>query len=159
MNVLDAVDAASLRKDIPNFRPGDELKVHVKVIEGNKSRVQVFQGLVISRRGSGVRETFTVRKISYGVGVERVFPVHAPVIEKIELVRKGEVRRAKLYYLRDLRGKAAKIRERRGGEDLESIYSETPAVEETPVVAQVAEEVAPQVEEVEAQETSEKPQA
>ena len=159
MNVLDAVDAASLRKDIPNFRPGDELKVHVKVIEGNMSRVQVFQGLVISRRGSGVRETFTVRKISYGVGVERVFPVHAPVIEKIELVRKGEVRRAKLYYLRDLRGKAAKIRERRGGEDLESIYSETPAVEETPVVTQVAEEIAPQVEEVEAQETSEKPQA
>ena len=161
MNVLDTVDAASLRKDIPNFRPGDELKVHVKVIEGNKSRVQVFQGLVISRRGSGVRETFTVRKISYGVGVERVFPVHAPVIEKIELVRKGEVRRAKLYYLRDLRGKAAKIRERRGGEDLESIYAETPAVEETPVVTQVAEEIAPEVQEVEAeaQETSEKPQA
>jgi ribosomal protein L19 len=125
MNVLDAVDAASLRKDIPNFRPGDELKVHVRVIEGNKSRIQVFQGLVISRKGSGIRETFTVRKISYGVGVERVFPVHAPVIEKIELVRKGEVRRSKLYYLRDLRGKAAKIRERRGGQDLETIYSES----------------------------------
>jgi len=107
MNVLDAVDAASLRKDLPNFRPGDELKVHVRVIEGNKSRIQVFQGLVIARQGSGIRETFTVRKISYGVGVERIFPVHAPVIEKIELVRKGEVRRAKLYYLRDLRGKAA----------------------------------------------------
>jgi large subunit ribosomal protein L19 len=141
MNVLDAVDAASLRKDIPNFRPGDELKVHVRVIEGNKSRVQIFQGLVIARRGSGIRETFTVRKISYGVGVERVFPVHAPVIEKIELVRKGEVRRSKLYYLRDLRGKAAKIRERRGGEDLETIYAEAPAaaekvesVVETPVV-------------------------
>ena len=128
MNVLDAIDAASLRKDIPNFRPGDELKVHVRVIEGNKSRVQVFQGLVIARRGSGIRETFTVRKISYGVGVERVFPVHAPVIEKIELVRKGEVRRSKLYYLRDLRGKAAKIRERRGGEDLETIYSDTSTV-------------------------------
>ena len=125
MNVLDAVDAASLRKDIPNFRPGDELKVHVRVIEGNKSRIQVFQGLVISRKGSGIRETFTVRKISYGVGVERVFPVHAPVIEKIELVRKGEVRRSKLYYLRDLRGKAAKIRERRGGQDLETIYSDS----------------------------------
>ena len=125
MNVLDAVDAASLRKDIPNFRPGDELKVHVRVIEGNKSRVQVFQGLVIARRGSGVRETFTIRKISYGVGVERIFPVHAPVIEKIELVRKGDVRRAKLYYLRDLRGKAAKIRERRGTEDLETIYSDS----------------------------------
>jgi len=130
MNVLDAVDAASLRKDIPNFRPGDELKVHVRVIEGNKSRVQIFQGLVIARRGSGIRETFTVRKISYGVGVERVFPVHAPVIEKIELVRKGEVRRSKLYYLRDLRGKAAKIRERRGGEDLETIYAEAPAAVE-----------------------------
>ena len=130
MNVLDAVDAASLRKDIPNFRPGDELKVHVRVIEGNKSSVQIFQGLVIARRGSGIRETFTVRKISYGVGVERVFPVHAPVIEKIELVRKGEVRRSKLYYLRDLRGKAAKIRERRGGEDLETIYAEAPAAVE-----------------------------
>ncbi|MEN9304889.1 MAG: hypothetical protein RLY76_157, partial [Actinomycetota bacterium] len=106
MNVLDAVDAVTLRKDLPTFRPGDELKVHVRVIEGNKSRIQVFQGLVIARQGSGARETFTIRKISYGVGVERIFPVHAPVIEKIELVRKGEVRRAKLYYLRELRGKA-----------------------------------------------------
>ena len=95
MNVLDAVDAASLRKDIPVFRSGDELKVHVRVIEGNKSRIQVFQGVVIARQGSGVRETFTIRKISYGVGVERIFPVHGPVIEKIEVVRKGEVRRAK----------------------------------------------------------------
>jgi large subunit ribosomal protein L19 len=137
MNVLDAVDAASLRKDIPNFRPGDELKVHVRVIEGNKSRIQVFQGLVISRKGSGIRETFTVRKISYGVGVERVFPVHAPVIEKIELVRKGEVRRSKLYYLRDLRGKAAKIRERRGGADLETIYSDSAATEATPAEIEV----------------------
>ena len=140
MNVLDAVDAASLRKDLPNFRPGDELKVHVRVIEGNKSRIQVFQGLVIARQGSGIRETFTVRKISYGVGVERIFPVHAPVIEKIELVRKGEVRRAKLYYLRDLRGKAAKIRERRGADDLETLYAVAPAVvaEEAaaPVVAE-----------------------
>jgi large subunit ribosomal protein L19 len=142
MNVLDAVDAASIRKDLPNFRPGDELKVHVRVIEGNKSRIQVFQGLVIARQGSGIRETFTVRKISYGVGVERIFPVHAPVIEKIELVRKGEVRRAKLYYLRDLRGKAAKIRERRGADDLETVYSAAPIeveevtaalIEETPV--------------------------
>ena len=139
MNVLDAVDAASLRKDLPNFRPGDELKVHVRVIEGNKSRIQVFQGLVIARQGSGIRETFTIRKISYGVGVERIFPVHAPVIEKIELVRKGEVRRAKLYYLRDLRGKAAKIRERRGADDLETIYASAPAaVEEAP--ASVVEE-------------------
>ena len=115
MNILDAVDAASLRKDIPQFRAGDELKIHVRVIEGSKSRLQVFQGVVIRRQGDGVRETFTIRKVSYGVGVERTFPVHTPVIEKIELVKKGEVRRAKLYYLRDLRGKAAKIREKRDG--------------------------------------------
>ena len=144
MNVLDAVDAVSLRKDLPNFRPGDELKVHVRVIEGNKSRIQVFQGLVIARQGSGVRETFTIRKISYGVGVERIFPVHAPVIEKIELVRRGEVRRAKLYYLRDLRGKAAKIRERRSADDLETVYAapvvETPVVE-TPAAPEVVAEV------------------
>ena len=146
MNVLDAVDAASLRKDLPNFRPGDELKVHVRVIEGNKSRIQVFQGLVIARQGSGIRETFTVRKISYGVGVERIFPVHAPVIEKIELVRKGEVRRAKLYYLRDLRGKAAKIRERRGADDLETLYAAAPAVVAEEVTAPVVAE-SPAVEE------------
>jgi ribosomal protein L19 len=115
MNILDAVDAKSLRKDIPQFRAGDELKIHVRVIEGSKSRVQVFQGIVIRRQGDGVRETFTIRKVSYGVGVERTFPVHTPVIEKIELVKKGDVRRAKLYYLRDLRGKAAKIREKRDG--------------------------------------------
>jgi large subunit ribosomal protein L19 len=115
MNVLDAVDAASLRKDIPQFRAGDELKIHVRVVEGSKSRIQVFQGIVMRRQGDGVRETFTIRKVSYGVGVERTFPVHTPVIEKIELVKKGDVRRAKLYYLRDLRGKAAKIREKRDG--------------------------------------------
>jgi ribosomal protein L19 len=115
MNILDAVDAKSLRHDIPQFRAGDELKVHVRVIEGSKSRIQVFQGIVIRRQGDGVRETFTIRKVSYGVGVERTFPVHTPVIEKIELVKKGDVRRAKLYYLRDLRGKAAKIREKRDG--------------------------------------------
>jgi ribosomal protein L19 len=115
MNILDVVDAASLRKDIPQFRAGDELKIHVRVIEGSKSRLQVFQGIVIGRQGDGVRETFTIRKVSYGVGVERTFPVHTPVIEKIELVKKGDVRRAKLYYLRDLRGKAAKIREKRDG--------------------------------------------
>ena len=146
MNVLDALDAASLRKDLPNFRPGDELKVHVRVIEGSKSRIQIFQGLVIARQGSGVRETFTVRKISYGVGVERIFPVHAPVIEKIEVVRKGEVRRAKLFYLRDLRGKAAKIRERRGADDLEVLYSTSstnPVVEVAPV-AEVVEVDAPE---------------
>ncbi len=113
MNTLDFVDAASMRTDIPAFRPGDTLKVHVRVIEGNKSRVQVFQGVVIRRQGDGVRETFTVRKVSYSVGVERTFPVHTPVIEKIEVVTRGDVRRAKLYYLRDLRGKKAKIKEKR----------------------------------------------
>lgn len=113
MHTLDSVDAASLRSDLPQFRPGDELKVHVRVIEGNKSRIQVFQGVVMRRSGGGVRETFTVRKISYGVGVERTFPVHSPVLEKIDVVRRGDVRRAKLYYLRDRRGKAAKIKERR----------------------------------------------
>jgi ribosomal protein L19, bacterial type len=113
MQILDAVDAASLRSDIPDFRPGDTLKVHVKVIEGTRSRIQVFQGVVIRRQGDGVRETFTVRKVSFGVGVERTFPVHSPVIDKIEVVTRGDVRRAKLYYLRDLRGKAAKIKERR----------------------------------------------
>lgn len=113
MQTLDSLDSASLRDDIPDFRPGDTLKVHVKVVEGNKSRVQVFQGVVIARSGDGIRESFAVRKISYGVGVERTFPLHTPIIEKIEVVSRGDVRRAKLYYLRGLRGKAAKIRERR----------------------------------------------
>ena len=113
MKTLDSVDAAQKRSDIPDFRPGDTLKVHVKVVEGNKTRVQVFQGVVIARSGSGVSETFTIRKVSYGVGVERIFPLHTPIIEKIEVVTRGDVRRAKLYYLRELRGKKAKIRERR----------------------------------------------
>ena len=113
MNILDAIDAQSLRSDIPSFRAGDTLKVHVRVIEGTRERVQVFQGVVIRRQGGGVRETFTVRKISFGVGVERTFPVHSPNIAKIERVTRGDVRRAKLYYLRDLRGKAAKIKEKR----------------------------------------------
>jgi large subunit ribosomal protein L19 len=113
MNTLDALDAKSLRSDIPAFRPGDTLKVHVRVVEGNRSRIQVFQGVVIRRQGAGLRETFTVRKVSFGVGVERTFPVHTPVIEKIEILTRGAVRRAKLYYLRDLRGKAAKIKEKR----------------------------------------------
>ncbi len=147
MNVLDAVDAASLRKDIPQFRAGDELKIHVRVIEGSKSRIQVFQGIVMRRQGDGVRETFTIRKISYGVGVERTFPVHTPVIEKIELVKKGDVRRAKLYYLRDLRGKAAKIREKRDGIEgygdgiLSTPEPIAPAVVEAAVEAPVVEEV------------------
>src|SRR6476659_7831089 len=113
MHILDSVDAASLRDDVPEFRAGDTLKVHVKVVEGNRSRIQVFQGAVIGRQGDGVRETFTVRKVSFGVGVERTFPLHSAVIDKIEVVTRGDVRRAKLYYLRDLRGKAAKIKEKR----------------------------------------------
>jgi ribosomal protein L19 len=177
MNILDAVDAKSLRKDIPQFRAGDELKIHVRVIEGNKSRLQVFQGIVIRRQGEGVRETFTIRKLSYGVGVERTFPVHTPVIEKIELVKKGDVRRAKLYYLRDLRGKAAKIREKRDGVEgygdgilstpepiVEKVAPkvEEPAavVEETPVVetpAAVEEVVETPVAEAPAEEATETP--
>ena len=160
MNILDAVDAASLRKDIPQFRAGDELKIHVRVIEGSKSRLQVFQGIVIGRQGDGVRETFTIRKVSYGVGVERTFPVHTPVIEKIELVTKGDVRRAKLYYLRDLRGKAAKIREKRDGvvgygdgilstpiaEVIAApVVEEAPAIVSEPAVVEVVAEVPAEV--------------
>ena len=115
MNPTDLIDRDSLRDDIPNFRPGDTLKVHVRVVEGTRTRVQVFQGVVIRRSGGGVRETFTVRKVSFGVGVERTFPVHSPVVDKIEVVTRGDVRRAKLYYLRSLRGKAAKIKEKRQG--------------------------------------------
>jgi len=113
MNTLDVLDADSLRDDIPEFRAGDTVKVHVRVVEGNRSRIQVFQGVVIRRQGGGIRETFTVRKVSFGVGVERTFPVHTPVVEKIEVLTRGDVRRAKLYYLRELRGKAAKIKEKR----------------------------------------------
>jgi len=113
MHILDAVDAASLRSDIPAFRVGDNVKVHVNIIEGSRSRVQVFQGVVIRRSGEGVRETFTVRKVSFQVGVERTFPVHSPVLDHIEVVTRGDVRRAKLYFLRDLRGKKAKIKEKR----------------------------------------------
>ena len=113
MNTLDALDAGSLRDDIPDFRPGDTVKVHVRVIEGARSRIQVFQGVILRRQGGGIRETFTVRKVSFGVGVERTFPVHTPVVEKIEVLTRGDVRRAKLYYLRELRGKAAKIKEKR----------------------------------------------
>ncbi|CAB4878264.1 MAG: 50S ribosomal protein L19 [Actinomycetes bacterium] len=113
MKPTDIIDRDSMRDDIPAFRPGDTLKVHVRVVEGTRERVQVFQGVVIRRQGSGLHETFTVRKISFGIGVERTFPVHAPTIAKIEVDSYGDVRRAKLYYLRDLRGKAAKIKERR----------------------------------------------
>jgi large subunit ribosomal protein L19 len=113
MNRTDLIDQASLRTDVPDFAPGDTLKVHVRVVEGNKQRVQVFQGVVIRRQGGGVQETFTVRKLSYGVGVERTFPIHTPVIDKIEVATRGDVRRAKLYYLRDRVGKAAKVKEKR----------------------------------------------
>ena len=113
MHKLDMVDQANLRTDIPEFRAGDTVKVHVRVIEGNRTRVQVFQGVVIRRHGGGVGETYTVRKVSFGVGVERTFPLHTPVVEKIEVVTRGDVRRAKLYYLRGLRGKKAKIKEKR----------------------------------------------
>jgi ribosomal protein L19 len=162
MNVLDAVDAASLRSDVPTFRSGDEIKIHVRVIEGSKSRIQVFQGLVIRRQGSGVRETFTIRKLSYGVGVERTFPIHTPVIEKYEMVRRGDVRRAKLYYLRELRGKASKIKERRGvgGEFIveeviaaapvaAAVVAETVEVVEAPVIETVEVVEAPVAEVVE----------
>jgi large subunit ribosomal protein L19 len=113
MNATDLVDRAALRDDIPDFGPGDTLKVHVRVVEGTRERVQVFQGVVIRRKGSGIRETFTVRKVSFGVGVERTFPVHSPILARVEVVSRGEVRRAKLYYLRDRVGKSAKIREKR----------------------------------------------
>ena len=113
MDLLRAVDNSQIRTDLPRFRPGDTVRVHVKIKEGDKERIQVFQGLVIARKGGGVRETFTVRKVSQGIGVERTFPVHSPVLERIEVERHGQVRRAKLYYLRDLRGKAARIAEKR----------------------------------------------
>jgi large subunit ribosomal protein L19 len=113
MHRTDLVDRAFLRDDVPDFGPGDQLRVHVRVVEGNRERVQVFQGVVIRRQGSGARETFTVRKVSFGVGVERTFPVHSPIIAKIEVATRGDVRRAKLYYLRDRIGKAAKVKEKR----------------------------------------------
>ena len=113
MNTLDGLDAQSLRSDIPGFRAGDTLKVHARVVEGNRSRIQIFQGVVIRRQGSGLRETFTIRKVSFGVGVERTYPIHSPQLDRIEIVTRGDVRRAKLYYLRDLRGKKAKIKELR----------------------------------------------
>ena len=112
MSIIDSIDKASLRDDIPEFRPGDSVKVHVRVVEGNRSRIQVFAGFVLSRTGGGIQESFTVRKVSFGVGVERTFPLHSPIIEKIEVDRRGSVRRAKLYYLRGRTGKSARIAER-----------------------------------------------
>lgn len=113
MNIIQALEQEQLRSDIPQFKPGDSVRVHVKVVEGNRERIQVFEGVVINRKSGGVRETFTVRRVSYNVGVERTFPVHSPRVEKIEVTRRGIVRRAKLYYLRNLTGKAARIREKR----------------------------------------------
>jgi len=132
MNVLDQLDAAQLRTDVPDFRPGDTLDVGVRVVEGNRSRVQHFQGVVIRRQGGGVRETFTVRKVSFGVGVERTFPVHTPVIETIKVVTRGDVRRAKLYYLRELRGKKAKIKEKRGAVPAKRAATTAPVIAATP---------------------------
>ncbi|MDK7749769.1 50S ribosomal protein L19 [Brevibacterium sp. UMB10442] len=113
MQKLDALDSKSMKSDLPEFRAGDTVNVHVRVVEGNRERIQVFKGVVIRRQGRGVSETFTVRKISFGVAVERIFPIHSPVVDKIEVLSRGIVRRAKLYYMRDLRGKAARIREKR----------------------------------------------
>ena len=113
MNIIEALEKEQLRRDIPDFAPGDTVRVHAKIVEGSRERIQMFEGVVISRQGTGVRETFTVRRISYGIGVERMFPVHSPRIEKIDVLRKGIVRRAKLYYLRNLTGKAARIKEKR----------------------------------------------
>lgn len=113
MNIIEFLEREQLRSDIPDFRPGDTVRVHAKIVEGTRERIQIFEGVVIARQGSGIRETFTVRRISYGIGVERMFPVHSPRIEKIDVVRKGIVRRAKLYYLRKLTGKAARIKEKR----------------------------------------------
>ena len=163
MKRLDALDAASIKKNLPKLRSGDTVKVHVKVVEGNRSRIQIFQGVVTRIQGSGIGESFTVRKVSFGTGVERTFPFHSPILEKIELVSMGDVSRAKLYYLRDLTGKAAKIKERRGDlsaaivsdEDIEvesaqeaatvepeveSAAQESEVVEETPAAEAVAEE-------------------
>jgi large subunit ribosomal protein L19 len=113
VNTLDQIESAYLRDDLPNFSPGDTVRVHVRVLEGGRERTQLYEGVVIARKGGGIRETFTVRKISYGVGVERIFPVHAPIIQQIEILRRGHVRRAKLYYLRDRLGKASRIKEKR----------------------------------------------
>lgn len=113
MNTLDQVESSRLRDDLPDFSPGDTVRVHVRVLEGGRERIQMFEGVVIGRRGGGLRETFTVRKVSFGVGVERIFPLHSPIVAKVEVTRKGKVRRAKLYYLRDRVGKATRIREKR----------------------------------------------
>jgi large subunit ribosomal protein L19 len=147
MNKTDLIERPFLRTDLPDFRPGDTVKVHVRVVEGNRERVQVFQGVVIRRSGGGVRETFTVRKISFGVGVERTFPLHSPSISKLELVQRGRVRRAKLYYLRDLRGKKARIKERRIDDVKLAAIEAAAAQKAAETAADAADEEAPAAEE------------
>ena len=159
MNRLDSLNKASLKKGVPSFRTGDTVKVHVKVIEGNRSRIQLFQGIVIRKQGAGISESFTVRKVSFGTGVERTFPIHTPTIEKIEVVSRGDVRRGKLYFLRDLRGKASKIKELRGDlaaavvtdEDIEVAVDETVGVKNDEVIEEVKAEAAVAKEEVAAE--------
>ncbi len=156
MNKVDLIERTRLRKDIPPFRPGDQVKVHVKVREGGRERLQVFEGVVIARRGGGLRESFTVRKISFGVGVERTFPIHAPAVAKLEVVRHGKVRRAKLYYLRELSGRRAKIEERRSR--IQEWQPEADVPEEAPADASAEEaEAAPA--EAESAQTEEQPAA
>jgi large subunit ribosomal protein L19 len=164
MNKTDLVEQSYLRSDIPDFRPGDTVKVHVRVVEGSRERVQVFQGVVIRRQGGGIRETFTVRKISFGVGVERTFPVHSPSIAKLELVARGRVRRAKLYYLRELRGKKARIKERRiddaklAAMEAAVLAAQEATAEEAEDLADEAEEPEPDVAEVQAAEEADRPE-
>jgi large subunit ribosomal protein L19 len=155
MNTTDLVEQSYLRKGLPQFRPGDTVKVHVRVVEGNRERVQVFQGVVIRRSGGGLRETFTVRKISFGVGVERTFPLHSPSIAKLEVAQHGHVRRAKLYYLRDLRGKKARIKERRIDEAKLAAMEELRAEEEAMGAAEAEEGDTPDEQPAEAQEEAE----
>jgi large subunit ribosomal protein L19 len=145
MNKTDLVEKSFLRSDIPSFRPGDTVKVHVRVVEGSRERVQVFQGVVIGRQNGGLRETFTVRKISFGVGVERTFPVHSPSIAKLEIVSRGRVRRAKLYYLRELRGKKARIKERRIDETKLAAMAEVAALAAAEVAAEEEADAADEV--------------
>ena len=167
MNRLDALDKLSLKKGVPAFRTGDTVKVHVKVIEGNRSRIQLFQGVVIRKQGAGMSEAFTVRKVSFGTGVERTFPIHTPTIEKIEVVSRGDVRRGKLYFLRDLRGKASKIKELRGDlaaavvadEDVELAVDETVEVKNDEVIEEVKAEAPVAKEEVAAETPAAEPVA
>ena len=167
MNRLDSLNKVSLKKGVPSFRTGDTVKVHVKVIEGTRSRIQLFQGIVIRKQGAGISESFTVRKVSFGTGVERTFPIHTPTIEKIEVVSRGDVRRGKLYFLRDLRGKASKIKELRGDlaaavvtdEDVEVAVDETVEVKNDEVIEEVKAEAPVAKEEVAAETPAAEPVA